>query len=131
MYLYSKLAGIVTNKMKIPAELADFTMKIVHFVLQSPCLESDRAEFEIGKEKIMETTNFETQTETSNVNEETEQEQALNHDEEMEMLKKIALMATMVKVQQLEQRVKALEHKTCCCQACKTRTETQDEVQAA
>lgn len=131
MYLYSKLAGIITNKMEIPAELADFTMKIVHFVLQSPCLESDRAEFEIGKEKIMSQENFENKTETSNVNEEMNQEQCLNHDEEMELLKKIALMATMVKVQQLEQRVKALENKTCCCQACKTKSAEVKEAQAA
>lgn len=128
MYLYSKLAGVVTDKIEIPAELADYTMKIVHFVLQSPCLESDRAEFEIGKEKTMETTNSQNQAENTNVNEEVKKEMPKAN---IDMLNRIALIATMIKVQELEHRISELENKTCCCQSCKTEPTEVKEEQAA
>ena len=127
MYLKSKAAGVQINKMYIPKYLVGFTARIINFVLETPFIDTGKAEFIIEKgEKNM--TNF--QNEEIIANEESLNETIVNEGQKTdeiseknkkmseqykEILKDIALMSTMMKLKDIDKRLKALEERQCPC----------------
>lgn len=55
MYLVNKLCGVRIGRMYVPACLKEYTTKIVCFVLSSPGVDKNKAEFQLEGEKNMET----------------------------------------------------------------------------
>lgn len=132
MYLNSKLAGVRIGRMYVPAELAEYTANIVQFVLASPGLEDDTAEFTIEKG---EHTMFENKNQNEIIEEITNSQAETENDDEEEVsfggipphikefMNAMAIRTLIMKsleldrrLDELTKRVEFLENAKCSCQ---------------
>lgn len=136
MYLKSKAAGVQINKMYIPRHLTGFTARIINFVLETPFIETGKAEFVIEEgDRIMtdllkeeqfntfeNTSNEDVQTENQQINEDEIFTKSVENSKFEEALKSLALLSTMMKMKELTDKLKdidrrlcAIENSKCCC----------------
>lgn len=129
MYLKSKAAGVQINKMYIPKYLVGFTARIINFVLETPFIDTGKAEFiiEKGAKDMTNFTNEEIKANEKFLNE-TISDEALKTDNSKndpaeiptEILRNVALLSLMFKVRDInafmkdvDNRLKALENHQC------------------
>lgn len=140
MYLVNKLCGVRIGRMYVPACLKEYTTNIVGFVLASPGVDKNKAEFKIEGEKTMETQETNGIEEiikeiTSKQSDDNSNKEAENTNEDNGINLLDALMPLMLRalmhnavlskeiIFDLDKRVTALENKKCDC--CKTESEEQ------
>lgn len=127
MYLINKLVGVRIGRMYVPDELAEYTMNIVNFILASPGLQDDKAEFtlekgektmlENGKVNVEEITNPQAETENDDEcpfsNMPSEIKDMLNIMALKALIEKSFAVDNMINI--LDERIKKLENSKCSC----------------
>ncbi len=142
MYLKSKLAGVQLNRLYIPKYLAGFTARILNFILETPFVDTGKVDFIIEQKKGNSMT--ETQNIEQNLTDETPEQCEQIEDEETnsnktdsstdlspdkaclkEALVEVSMLAALIKIKELDARVKALENKPCACKSSNSESEAQ------
>lgn len=139
MYLKSKLAGVQLNRLYIPQYLVGFTARIINFILETPFVDTGKVDFIIEQKKGNSMT--ETQIIEQNLTDKTleqceqltnEDSNSNDDDNSIDALDKaclkdaimdISILTALIKIKELDTRVKALESKPCACQTGKTESE--------